>query len=173
LKRRHIIWGVLAGAAVVIAGPIVFVLSLGPILRKLFLPKSILEPSTRFNIGPLADFTTGVDQKFLHQYRIFVVRNSSRLYVLYAKCTHLGCTPDWRESDQKFKCPCHASDFCEGSNFDGNGINCQGPAPRPLDRAQVELNSEGQIVVNTDKLYQWPKDGRSEFDDPRSFIPLA
>ena len=59
-----------------------------------------------------------------------------------------------------------------GSAFDGEGINCEGPAPRPLDRAHVELNSEGHIIVDSAKLYQWPKGGRSEFDDAGAYISI-
>ena len=27
------------------------------------------------------------------------------------KCTHLGCTVPWKEEEQRFACPCHASAF--------------------------------------------------------------
>ena len=158
------------GALVVAAA--VVTLRLTSILRAFFLPQSILEPSATFQIGPLSDFAVGVNTKFQQEHRIFVVRNAERLYAIYARCSHQGCTPDWLETEGKFKCPCHGSGFCMGSAFDGKGINCAGPATRPLDRAHVELDSEGQIVVNTNKLYQWPENGRSEFDDPGAHILL-
>ena len=44
-----------------------------------------------------------------------------------------GLHADWKQSEQKFKCPCH------GSGYDPEGINYEGPAPRPMDRAWVEL----------------------------------
>jgi cytochrome b6-f complex iron-sulfur subunit len=135
------------------------------------MPKSILEPSTVFRIGRLSDFVVGVDAQFLQERRICIVRNPERLYVIYARCTHMGCTPDWKANESKFKCPCHGSAFCYGSAFDGDGINCKGPAPRPMDRAHVELNSEGQIIVDIAKLYQSPKGKRPEFNDPGAYIP--
>lgn len=61
------------------------------------------------------------------------------------------------QTANKFKCPCHGSGFCMGSAFDGNGINSEGPAPRPLDRVHVELDPEGQVVANISKLYRSPK----------------
>jgi cytochrome b6-f complex iron-sulfur subunit len=89
-----------------------------------------------------------------------VVRDSSSIYVIYANCTHLGCTPDWKEAENKFKCPCH------GSGFDTEGINFEGPAPRPLARVNVELNAEGQIVVDRSKLYE-----QDQWKEPGAFLP--
>ena len=52
-------------------------------------------------------------------------------------------------------------------------INFEGPAPRPMDRAHVELDAEGQIVVNKSRLYKWQKGGENEFDErPGAYIPL-
>jgi len=133
---------------------------------RFFLPRTIFEPSTVFRIGYPSDFGFGVDTKFQQQYRIWVVRNAERMFVIYARCTHLGCTPDWKPSENKFKCPCH------GSGYTSEGINFEGPAPRPMDRAHVELDATGQIVVDTARLYQWPKGETSHFNDENAFISV-
>lgn len=130
---------------------------------RFFLPRSIFEPSSVFRVGVPADYALGVDTKWQQQYRIWVTRTSDRLFVIYARCTHLGCTPDWKASENKFKCPCH------GSGYDSEGINFEGPAPRPMDRAKVSLDAEGQIVVDVSTLYEQPKGG---FDDENSFIQV-
>jgi len=104
---------------------------------RFFFPRVLYEPKTVFTIGYPADFAFGVDTKFQKDYRIWVVRNAERIFVIYARCTYLGCTPDWKPSENKFKCPCH------GSGYDNEEINFEGPAPRPMDRAKVELNAEG------------------------------
>src|SRR6185503_21296548 len=57
---------------------------------RFFLPRTIFEPSTIFRVGYPSDFGFGVDTKFQQQYRIWVVRNAERLFVIYARCTHLG-----------------------------------------------------------------------------------
>jgi cytochrome b6-f complex iron-sulfur subunit len=174
LTRRQLIIGAAValggavGAAMIVAGP-----KLISFLTRRQIPKPLFEPSLVASIGRVSDFSVGVNTEFQQERRIYVVRNARRLYVIYARCTHLGCTPDWVVQDNMFKCPCHMSHFCLGSAFDGDGINCEGPAPRPLDRAHVELNSEGEVVVDTGKLYQWPKGGRSEFDDPGAYISLG
>jgi cytochrome b6-f complex iron-sulfur subunit len=152
--RRRIVWATVAGSLITFF--LMFV--------RFFLPRSILEPSPLFRIGSPNDYALGVDTKWQQQYRIWVTRTSDRLFVIYAVCTHLGCTPDWKASENKFKCPCH------GSGYDSEGVNFEGPAPRPMDRAKVELNAEGQIVVDIGTLYSWPKGERSEFDDDGSFI---
>ena len=43
-------------------------------------------------------------------------------------------------------------------------------APRPLDRAHVELDPEGQIVVDLSHVYRWPKGEPSQFNDPGAII---
>ena len=113
---------------------------------RFFLPRTLFEPNSVFKIGYPSDFALGVDTKFQQKYRIWVERNPERIFVIYARCTHLGCTPDWKPSENKFKCPCH------GSGYDSEGINFEGPAPRPMDRAHVELDPDGQIVVDTSQL---------------------
>ena len=133
---------------------------------RFFFPRTLFEPKTVFRVGYPSDFGFGVDTKFQKQYRIWVIRNAEGLFVIYARCTHLGCTPDWKESESKFKCPCH------GSGYDSEGINFEGPAPRPMDRAHVEIDPEGQIVVDTSRLYSWPKGEKSHFGDEGAILKL-
>jgi len=154
--RRRIVWSGITGFLTVCF--LMFV--------RFFLPRAIFEPSSTFKIGFPGDYALGVDTKWQQQYRIWVDKTSDRLFVVYARCTHLGCTPDWKASENKFKCPCH------GSGYDSEAINFEGPAPRPMDRAEVKLDAEGQIVVNTAKLYTWPKGERNAFNDPGAYIPL-
>jgi len=124
---------------------------------RFFFPRALYEPKTKFKIGYPGDFGFGVDTKFQNQFRIWVVRNTEGIFVISAICTHLGCTPDWKPSENKFKCPCH------GSGYDPEGVNFEGPAPRPMDRAHVELAPDGQIEVDLSKLYSWPKGEPSQF----------
>jgi len=131
---------------------------------RFFLPRTLFEPATSFKIGYPEEYGLGVDTKWQQKYRIWVDRTPDRLFVIYARCTHLGCTPDWKPSENKFKCPCH------GSGYDSEGINFEGPAPRPMDRAHVEVAPDGQILVDVAKLYQWPKGQPSQFNDDGAFL---
>jgi len=154
--RRRIVWASIVG----------FLTTCFLMFLRFFLPRSILEPSSVFRVGFPADYALGVDTKWQQQYRIWVDKTSDRMFVIYARCTHLGCTPDWKASENKFKCPCH------GSGYDSEGINFEGPAPRPMDRAHVELDAEGQIVVDISRLYKWPKGEENEFNRDGAYIPL-
>src|SRR6185369_10448276 len=153
-RRRRLVWS--AVAAFLGAWFLAFL--------RFFLPRTLFEPNTSFKIGYPSDFALGVDTKFQQKYRIWVDRTPDRLFVIYARCTHLGCTPDWKPSENKFKCPCH------GSGYDNEGINFEGPAPRPMDRAHVELAPDGQVLVDVSKLYSWPKGQPSKFNDPGAFL---
>ncbi len=129
-----------------------FFVLLGAFMR-FFFPRTLFEPKTKFPIGTPADYEIGVDTSWQARQRIWVVKDAEGLFVIFAKCTHLGCTPDWKEAEDKFKCPCH------GSGFTRDGINFEGPAPRPLDRCHVELDATGAIIVDKLKLY-----GADKFD---------
>jgi len=158
LNRRRLVWAFIWGYL-----GVNFLMFL-----RFFFPRALFEPKTIFTIGYPADFTIGVETKFQRDYRIWVVRNPSRVFVIYARCTHLGCTPDWKQSENKFKCPCH------GSGYDSEGVNFEGPAPRPMDRAHVELDATGQIVVDTNRLFVRDlKAGRDEFNRAGAFLEVA
>jgi cytochrome b6-f complex iron-sulfur subunit len=153
--RRRIVWGTVAGSLTVFF--LMFV--------RFFLPRSILEPSSIFRIGSPNDYALGVDTKWQQQYRIWVTRTSDRLFVIYARCTHLGCTPDWKASENKFKCPCH------GSGYYKSGVNFEGPTPRPLERAHIFISpDDGQIVVDKSQKFQYEL---GQWEDPNAFIPAA
>ena len=134
---------------------------------RFFFPRVLFEPNPRFRIGQISDFGIGVDERFRQSHRVWVVREPDRLFVIFAKCTHLGCTPNWIESENKFKCPCH------GSGYDMEGRNFEGPAPRPMDRAHVELDAEGQVVVDLSRLFACPPAGACEFDQPESYVTAS
>jgi cytochrome b6-f complex iron-sulfur subunit len=153
-RRRRLVWSCVA--AFLGAWFIAFF--------RFFLPRTLFEPNTVFKIGYPSDYALGVDSKWQQKYRIWVDRTPDRLFVIYARCTHLGCTPDWKPSENKFKCPCH------GSGYDSEGVNFEGPAPRPMDRAHLDVAPDGQIVVDVSRLYQWPKGQPSHFNDPGAFL---
>src|SRR5215475_5903201 len=152
--RRRLIWTALGGYLGV---------NLLMFLRYFF-PRALYEPNTVFSIGYPSDFALGIDLRFQITNRIWVIREPDRIFAIYARCTHLGCTPEWKESENKFKCPCH------GSGYDPEGVNFEGPAPRPMDRAHVELDPEGQIVVDLSRLYRWPKGEPSQFGNDGAIL---
>ncbi len=57
-------------------------------------------------------------------------------YGLNAICTHLGCVVPWNAAENKFKCPCH------GSQYDNTGKVVRGPAPRSLALAHANVEND-------------------------------
>jgi cytochrome b6-f complex iron-sulfur subunit len=129
-------------------------------------PNVLYEPPTNFKVGRPEDFPKGVvDERYKESNGVWIVNNDGRLYALIAICTHLGCPPNWLDAQNKFKCPCH------GSGYYVSGINFEGPAPRPLERAEIGVSAEdGQIIVDkaTRFLYE-----RGQWSDSKAFVKMA
>ena len=131
-------------------------------------PNVLNEPPQQFKIGLPGEYGMGVDERWKDKYGIWVARtpddfaqHASGFYVLISVCTHLGCTPNYLSAENKFKCPCH------GSGFRLSGINFEGPAPRPLERARVVLADDGQILVDKSRHFQFEL---GQWSDPESFL---
>jgi cytochrome b6-f complex iron-sulfur subunit len=155
--RRQVIWAAVFGYLGV---------NLLMTLR-FFFPRALYEPNTVFSIGFPGDFGLGIDQRYLMTNRVWIIREPDRIFVIFARCTHLGCTPEWKSSENKFKCPCH------GSGYDSEGVNFEGPAPRPMDRAHVDMDATGKLIVDTSRLYvDDPQAGVNHFNDPDAFLSV-
>ena len=122
-------------------------------VARFMMPNVLVEPPTKFKIGPTNDYAPGtVSTKWQAQFNIWVVNGEvdgvRSIYALSTVCTHLGCTPNWLEGEQKFKCPCH------GSGFYKTGVNFEGPAPRPLERFGIRLAEDGMLEVDKSVKFQ-------------------
>lgn len=136
-------------------------ISLLAFVRSAF-PRVLFTPPSTFKAGLLSDYTIGeVSERFKKEHRVWIVREQDGFYALFAKCTHLGCTPRWLKIEEKFKCPCH------GSGFRKTGINFEGPAPRPLERYRVVLADDGQLVVDMSVKYRFE---RGDWEKPGAFL---
>ncbi len=131
-------------------------------------PNVLMEPPSQFKVGFPSNFAPGqVETKFIAQYGVWIVNfeynGSPQIYALRSVCTHLGCTPNWLEGEQKFKCPCH------GSGFYKDGINFEGPAPRPLERFAIRVADDGQLEVDKSRLFQ---EELGQWNDPASYVAV-
>ena len=135
-------------------------------LNRFLFPNVLYEPPTTFRVGLAEDFSPGVvDERFKESNGVWIVNSNGKLYALIAICTHLGCPPNWLEAQNKFKCPCH------GSGYYKDGINFEGPTPRPLERARIFVDADdGQLVVDKSQKYQWEL---GQWEDPESFVEVA
>jgi cytochrome b6-f complex iron-sulfur subunit len=125
-------------------------------------PNVLFEPPQSFKAGFPGEYNVGeVDTRWKDAFGVWIVREAEGFYALIAVCTHLGCSPNWLPTENKFKCPCH------GSGFYRTGVNFEGPAPRPLERARVVLADDGQILVDKSVKFQQEK---GEWENPDSFL---
>ena len=134
-------------------------------------PNVLFEPPPTFKAGFPNEIQVGqVDERFKQKSAVWLVRtaydqyaNASGIFALSTVCTHLGCTPNWLEAEQKFKCPCH------GSGYYKTGVNFEGPTPRPLERYAISLAEDGQILVDKSRKFQQEK---GEWSNPAAFLKL-
>jgi cytochrome b6-f complex iron-sulfur subunit len=131
-------------------------------------PNVLNEPPQQFKAGFPNEYGMGVDERWKEKFAIWLVRvaddvdnHASGFYALITVCTHLGCTPNYLSAENKFKCPCH------GSGFRTSGVNFEGPAPRPLERARIVLADDGQILVDKSRHFQREL---GQWTDPEAFL---
>jgi len=137
-------------------------------LARFLFPNVLAEPPSKFKVGFREGFPAGkVETKFVSQYGVWVVngevQGDQQIYALKTVCTHLGCTPSWLEAEQKFKCPCH------GSGFYKDGVNFEGPAPRPLERYAIRMADDGQLEIDKSRTFQ---EELGQWADPDSFVTV-
>jgi cytochrome b6-f complex iron-sulfur subunit len=137
------------------------------IIGRFLMPNVVTEPASKFKVGFPGDYPAGyVESRFREKHGVWIVnaayRGRRQISALRTVCTHLGCIVIWQESQQVFKCPCH------GSGFYPNGINYEGPAPRPLERCAIRIAEDGQLEVDASVTFQ---EELGQWNDPASYIP--
>ncbi len=137
----------------------------GAVSARFMFPNVLYEPPATVKVGFPDEYPKSfVEEKYKDTNGIWVVHEGDKIFALTTICTHLGCTPNWLPNEGKFKCPCH------GSGFRSTGINFEGPAPRPLERAAIKVLDDGQILVDKSKKFQFEK---GQWDDPDSYITVV
>lgn len=130
-------------------------------------PNVLVEPPSKFKVGPASDYPLNtVSNKWKDQFGIWIVHTDqyegkNLIYALSTVCTHLGCTPNWLDGEQKFKCPCH------GSGFYITGVNFEGPAPRPLERMGISVAADNMLEVDKSVKFQ---EEMGQWTDPASRV---
>jgi Rieske Fe-S protein len=154
ISRREFI----KGATAIVGGLITAVIGLPTIA---YLIDPALKQSAKegwIPIGKLADMPVGKPTPFSFtrvqvngwertstSHGGFVIRKSEDakdLLILNSRCTHLGCTVNWKDEANAFLCPCH------DAKFDPTGKVLGGPPPRPLDRySKFRVSEDGVLEI--------------------------
>ena len=165
-RRSFISWMTLAWTAFTAS-----MLAAATATTRFMFPNVLFEPPPTFKAGYPNEIQVGqVDERFKQRFAVWLVRtafdpyaNAEGIFALSTVCTHLGCTPNWLEAEQKFKCPCH------GSGYYKTGVNFEGPTPRPLERFAISLADDGQILVDKSRKFQQEK---GEWSNPAAFLKV-
>ena len=165
-RRSFLSWMTVAWAAFTAS-----MLAAATATGRFMFPNVLFEPPPTFKAGFPNEIQVGqVDERFKQKFAVWLVRtaydeyaNAAGIFALSTVCTHLGCTPNWLEAEQKYKCPCH------GSGYYKNGVNFEGPTPRPLERFAISLADDGQILVDKSRKFQQEK---GEWSNPAAFLRL-
>jgi cytochrome b6-f complex iron-sulfur subunit len=163
-RRSMISWMTLAWAAFSAS-----MLAAATATGRFMFPNVLFEPPPTFKAGLPEELQKGIVDERFKPLGVWLVKDNDvvtgalGIYALSTVCTHLGCTPNWLDGEQKFKCPCH------GSGYYKNGINFEGPTPRPLERFAIELAEDGQIRVDKSRKFQYEK---GEWINPQSFLKV-
>jgi cytochrome b6-f complex iron-sulfur subunit len=140
-------------------------ISIGPAFGRFMMPNVLEEPDPRVRVGKLNRYKEMAPGEVNEDYKpqgIWMIRLEDRIAALNIICTHLGCIPNWLPNDRKFKCPCH------GSGFYQNGINFEGPTPRPLERFRI-LVEDGIVIVDKSRKFQQEL---GQWDMPGAYLPV-
>jgi cytochrome b6-f complex iron-sulfur subunit len=137
-------------------------------LARFMVPNATGESDLTFKAGYPGEYLSGkVDARFKDRYQTWIVplaRDGRRKFIaLRAVCTHLGCVTIWNDNENRFRCPCH------GSGFSLEGINLEGPAPRPLDRYAIRLAEDGQLEIDRSKVFGCDREWK---DVPESYVEI-
>ncbi len=130
---------------------------------RFFFPRTLFEPKTVFRIGyPILLLALIPNFRRTIEFGWFAMRRGC------SSSTHAAPTWVARPTGS----PGKTSSSVPAMEVATTAESTLKARPRPLDRAKVELDAEGQIVVDTSVLYDWPKGGRSKFKDPGAFLPV-
>lgn len=114
-----------------------------------FLAGNALKPRIKneVEVGLVSELTTGKMHKVNYSFRardawrevqqagtIFAyTADGITFQVLDGRCTHLGCIVKWKESEDRFSCPCHQGFFTS------EGEVISGPPPKPLRKLDAQI----------------------------------
>jgi cytochrome b6-f complex iron-sulfur subunit len=132
LSKVFAIWGTLSFLPII------------AVVLKYISPVERREPTAEvIEVGTISELKTNSAKivRFNREPVILVRTSSDQFRAFSARCTHLGCVVQFEPTDiPHFACNCH------GSQFDINGKNIAGPAPRPLVPMKVTLRQSNIYV---------------------------
>lgn len=160
--------GFLAAIAAGWASMLFVFATFGAWFQAFMVPRTPIQPPTKVRVGKLSQYSEiGVYEDYKKD-NIWIISleedGQHRVVALSTICTHLGCIPNWLPGAGIFKCPCH------GSGYRMNGVNFEGPAPRPLERYALSLDDAGVLIVDKGRVF---RKELSQWNDSNAYLTIA
>lgn len=136
--RRRFLARALGAWGIVTAAPI-----LGMILEYITPRKLAVAERQSLTIDSVRDIVAKGSEvlRFGSEPVIVIHTREGQFKAFSARCTHLGCIVHFQSQGwQHFYCNCH------GSEYDVNGVNIAGPAPKPLPPYRVQLQDTSLVI---------------------------
>ena len=136
-NRRQFLNRILKAGVAVLAGYVIY-----PVIEFLIPPSAALDQQTKVFVATTDELKPNSAKffRFLDRPAVLVRLPNGDYKSLSAKCTHLGCTVEFKPSKDFFYCNCHGSEF----NINGNVL--KGPAVLPLPQYVVSISGNKIFV---------------------------
>ena len=137
--------------------------------RPLHVPNVLNEPPQQFKAGFPNEYGMGVDERWKEKFGIWLVRTPDDIEQhasgFYALIIDLHAPRAARRTICRRRTSSSARATAAASA--STGVNFEGPAPRPLERARVVLADDGQILVDKSRQFQREL---GQWTDPEAFL---
>jgi cytochrome b6-f complex iron-sulfur subunit len=135
MKRRNFLKTLLS-----LLGSVTFVSVAYPFVR--FLSPRKGKASAKKLVVSMSDIAPGTAMNVTYNNKpVVIIHRRNEGFVAFSRvCTHLGCIVNYDTIQNEMICPCHAARF----NLEGNVL--AGPAPSPLEKIPIKVESEKILV---------------------------
>ena len=132
-------------------------------------PNVLNEPPQQFKAGFPSEYGMGVDERWKDTFGVWIVRTPEDIVQhasgFYALHRHVHAPRAARRTGCRRRTSSSARATAAASA--PTGINFEGPAPRPLERARIVLADDGQILVDKSRKFQHEL---GQWADPEAFL---
>jgi len=142
ITRRRFLNRIFTGGVAAIGAYVIY-----PVIRFLIPPLVPLGAQAKVQVASVDELKPNSAKffRFLDKPAVLIRLPNGNYEALSAKCTHLGCTVAFKQSEEIFYCNCHGSEF----NIDGKVL--KGPAALPLPQYSVAISGNNIFVTTQNK----------------------
>ena len=132
-------------------------------------PNVLNEPPQQFKAGFPNEYGMGVDERWKEKFGIWLVRTPDDIDEHAERLLRAHQRPARTSAARRTTCRRKTSSSARATAAASalTGVNFEGPAPRPLERARIVLADDGQILVDKSRKFQHEL---GQWTDPEAFL---